>query len=135
LSSVILDTGFMIRMRPDIGVDVPVRAGFREPQNLSIPQQRLQVRATMEVLSHVLTACGEWRINMEIFQPWHLIIVALVAVLLFGGRKLPELGKGLGEGLRGFKEGMKGITDDAKADVKPADAAHTVTPKVEETPK
>jgi sec-independent protein translocase protein TatA len=91
----------------------------------------------MEVLSHVLPACGEWRINMEIFQPWHLIIVALVAVLLFGGRKLPELGKGLGEGLRGFKEGMKGITDDAKADVKPADAAHTVTPtpKVEETPK
>lgn len=91
----------------------------------------------MEVLLHVLTACDEWRINMEIFQPWHLIIVALVAVLLFGGRKLPELGKGLGEGLRGFKEGMKGITDDAKADAKPADATHTVTPtpKVEETPK
>jgi len=72
---------------------------------------------------------------MEIFQPWHLIIVALVAVLLFGGRKLPELGKGLGEGLRGFKDGMKGITDDVKADAKPGETAHTVTPKVEETPK
>ena len=65
---------------------------------------------------------------MEIFQPWHLIIVALVAVLLFGGRKLPELGKGLGEGLRGFKEGMKGITEDTP---KPADTANVVTPKPE----
>jgi sec-independent protein translocase protein TatA len=72
---------------------------------------------------------------MEIFQPWHLIIVAGVAILLFGGRKLPELGKGLGEGLRGFKEGMKGITEDPSASSKPADAAHVVTPKAEEPPK
>jgi sec-independent protein translocase protein TatA len=66
---------------------------------------------------------------MELFQPWHLIIVAGIAVLLFGGRKLPELGKGLGEGLRGFKEGMKGMTDEVKNAAKPADEAHTVTPK------
>ena len=52
-------------------------------------------------------------------------------LVLFGGKKLPELGKGLGEGLRGFKDGMKGITDEAN---KPADA-HTVTPKPEETAK
>jgi sec-independent protein translocase protein TatA len=71
---------------------------------------------------------------MELFQPWHLIIVAGIAILLFGGRKLPELGKGLGEGLRGFKEGMKGITED-----KPTSDAHTVTPqpvaKGDEAPK
>jgi sec-independent protein translocase protein TatA len=60
----------------------------------------------------------------ELFTPTHLIVLAVVAVVLFGGKKLPELGKGLGEGLKGFKDGMKGITDD----VKPADAAHTVTP-------
>ena len=65
------------------------------------------------------------------FQPWHLLVVLVVALLLFGPRKLPELGKGLGEGLRGFKDGMKGITDEAN---KPADA-HTVTPKPEETAK
>jgi sec-independent protein translocase protein TatA len=57
----------------------------------------------------------------ELFTPTHLIVLAVVAVVLFGGKKLPELGKGLGEGLKGFKDGMKGITDDAK----PADAAHT----------
>ena len=62
----------------------------------------------------------------ELFTPGHLIIVALVAVLLFGGKKLPELGKGLGEGLRGFKEGMKGVTEDTKD-------SHAVTPKPEET--
>ncbi len=60
----------------------------------------------------------------ELFTPTHLIVLAVVAIVLFGGKKLPELGKGLGEGLRGFKEGMKGISDDPK----PADSAHNVTP-------
>jgi sec-independent protein translocase protein TatA len=60
------------------------------------------------------------------------MIIAVVVLVLFGGRKLPELGKGLGEGLRGFKEGMKGITDDVN---KTGDTAHTVTPKPEDSPK
>ena len=41
----------------------------------------------------------------------HILVVLVVALLVFGGRKLPELGKGLGEGLKGFKEGLKGIND------------------------
>ena len=65
----------------------------------------------------------------ELFTPTHLIVLAVVAVVLFGGKKLPELGKGLGEGLRGFKEGMKGIADDPATPAKPADSANTVTPK------
>jgi sec-independent protein translocase protein TatA len=68
---------------------------------------------------------------MELFQPWHIIVVVGLAVLFFGGKKLPELGKGLGEGFKGFKDGMKGITDDTP--VKPADNAHVVTPKAEDT--
>ena len=47
----------------------------------------------------------------DLLQPTHLIVLAIVAFLLFGAKRLPELGKGLGEGLRGFKEGIKGITD------------------------
>jgi sec-independent protein translocase protein TatA len=70
---------------------------------------------------------------MELFQPWHLIIVAVLAIVLFGGRKLPELGKGLGEGLKGFKDGLKGISGDDAAATKPGETAHTVTPKAEET--
>jgi sec-independent protein translocase protein TatA len=51
----------------------------------------------------------------DLFQPWHLIIVAGLAVLLFGGKKLPELGKGLGEGFRSFKDGLKGIDSEDEA--------------------
>ena len=41
------------------------------------------------------------------FSPWHWLLVAIIALLLFGPRKLPELGKGLAEGIRSFKDGMK----------------------------
>lgn len=41
-------------------------------------------------------------------SPMHLLIVAVVVLVLFGGRKIPELMRGLGEGVRGFKEGMSG---------------------------
>jgi len=44
-----------------------------------------------------------------------LIVLGVVAFLLFGAKRLPELGKGLGEGLKGFKEGIKGVTDPAPA--------------------
>lgn len=47
----------------------------------------------------------------DFLQPWHLIVLAVVAFLLFGAKRLPELGKGLGEGLKGFKEGLKGISE------------------------
>jgi len=49
----------------------------------------------------------------DLLQPWHLIVLGIVAFLLFGARRLPELGKGLGEGLRGFKDGLKGVNDPA----------------------
>jgi sec-independent protein translocase protein TatA len=45
------------------------------------------------------------------FQPWHIVVVAIVALLLFGTKRLPEMGKGLGEALRGFKEGIKGVSE------------------------
>ena len=67
----------------------------------------------------------------ELFQPMHLIIIAVIVIFLFGGRKLPELGKGLGEGLRSFKDGMKGVTEEGVE--KPGETAHIVTPKAEET--
>ena len=51
----------------------------------------------------------------DLFQPTHLLVIAIVLLVLFGGKKLPELGKGLGEGLKGFKEGLKGITDSSRA--------------------
>jgi sec-independent protein translocase protein TatA len=49
----------------------------------------------------------------ELFQPMHLLIIGVILLVFFGGRRLPELGKGLGEGLKSFKEGLKGFTDPA----------------------
>ena len=69
----------------------------------------------------------------DLLQPWHLVVLGVVAFLLFGAKRLPELGKGLGEGLKGFKEGIKGITDPAPAPPPPPviqQAAAPVPPPV-----
>ena len=41
-------------------------------------------------------------------SPMHLLIIAIVILVLFGGRKIPEVMRGLGQGVREFKEGMRG---------------------------
>jgi sec-independent protein translocase protein TatA len=54
---------------------------------------------------------AEERSMGDLLQPTHLLIIALVLLVFFGGRKLPELGKGLGEAMKGFREGIRGIND------------------------
>jgi sec-independent protein translocase protein TatA len=61
-------------------------------------------------------------------SPMHLLIVAVVILVLFGGRKIPELMRGLGEGVRGFKEGMSGSQSTAP----PPQAAAPVEKPAEE---
>ena len=68
----------------------------------------------------------------QLLTPTHLMVIAVIAFLLFGGNKLPELGKGLGEGLRGFKVGIKVLTDDINDTGK---AAQTIVPKPNESPQ
>jgi sec-independent protein translocase protein TatA len=58
-----------------------------------------------------------------LFQPMHLLVIFVIALLVFGPKKLPELGKGLGEGIRGFKDGLKD-----QADPKKAEANQNTTP-------
>lgn len=64
----------------------------------------------------------------DLFQPTHLLVLGVVLLVLFGGRKLPELGKGLGEGLRGFREGIKGINDPPPQNTQQQAAAPTQQP-------
>ncbi len=45
-----------------------------------------------------------------LFQPMHLVVILVACMLIFGPKKLPELGKGLAQGIRGFKDGMKDLT-------------------------
>jgi sec-independent protein translocase protein TatA len=49
----------------------------------------------------------------DLLQPKHLLVILVVALFLFGGKKLPELGKGLAEGIRGFKEALKPSSHDS----------------------
>jgi sec-independent protein translocase protein TatA len=58
-----------------------------------------------------------------LLQPMHLLIIFFIALLVFGPKKLPELGKGLGEGIRALKDGMK--------DNPPAQASTEQTNKTE----
>jgi sec-independent protein translocase protein TatA len=51
-----------------------------------------------------------------LLQPSHLLLIGLVAILVFGPSKIPELGKGLGEGIKNFKKGMKEATEAVKAE-------------------
>ena len=43
----------------------------------------------------------------DLLQPRHLLVILLVALFLFGPKKLPELGKGLAQGIRSFKDALK----------------------------
>lgn len=63
--------------------------------------------------------------SMGEFSVWHWLLVLAVALLLFGPKRLPEIGKGIGDGLRALKEGMKeGSKPETKADA-------TAEPKTE----
>jgi sec-independent protein translocase protein TatA len=57
-----------------------------------------------------------------LFQPMHLLVIVGIALLVFGPRKLPELGKGFGEGIRGFKAAMND-------EEKPASTTNAPLPK------
>ena len=49
-----------------------------------------------------------------LLQPTHLLVILAVALFVFGPKKLPELGQGLGKGIRSFKESMKAGADDTE---------------------
>ena len=59
-----------------------------------------------------------------LFQPTHLILVLAIALLVFGPRKLPELGQGLGKGIRGFKDALRGIREDSERPVAETKTEH-----------
>lgn len=49
--------------------------------------------------------------------PWELLIIALVVLLLFGAKRLPEIAQGMGKGIKEFKKAMKDTTDELKGSV------------------
>jgi len=70
-------------------------------------------------------------------QPWHIVLFLLIALLLFGGKRLPEIGRSLGSGMREFKDAVTGhSTPEPQPELPPAEptvAATTATPSEHET--
>jgi sec-independent protein translocase protein TatA len=67
------------------------------------------------------------------FSPFHWLVVLAIVVLLFGGKKIPEVMRGLGEGIRSFKEGMHGnVQGTAQTTQVPPPPTATSTPASEE---
>jgi sec-independent protein translocase protein TatA len=52
------------------------------------------------------------------FGMQEILVIALIVLLLFGGRKIPELMKGIGKGVRSFKSGINGIEDEINKEIK-----------------
>jgi sec-independent protein translocase protein TatA len=65
---------------------------------------------------------------MEALSPFHLIIILAVIVLLFGGKKIPEVMRGLGEGIRNFKEGMHSTSSGPTNTAPPASPQSSAPP-------
>jgi sec-independent protein translocase protein TatA len=59
-----------------------------------------------------------------IFQPMHLLFIAGIALLILGPKKLPELGKGLGESIRGFKSAMAEKDEATDSPATPSQKSH-----------
>lgn len=68
---------------------------------------------------------------LGVIGPWEVVIIALVIVLLFGGKKIPELMKGVGKGVKSFKQGYSEVENEIK-DIK-NDVEKPETPKSIET--
>ncbi len=66
---------------------------------------------------------------LGVIGPWEVVIIALVIVLLFGGKKIPELMKGIGKGVKSFKQGYSEVADeinDIKKDVEKPEPAKKI---------
>jgi sec-independent protein translocase protein TatA len=62
-----------------------------------------------------------------LFQPMHLIIILAIALIIFGPRRLPELGAGLGKSLREFKKAMQDVKEDIDVAATPKETPKEIT--------
>jgi sec-independent protein translocase protein TatA len=63
-------------------------------------------------------------------QPWHIVVLLAIALLLFGGKRLPEIGRSLGHGMREFKDAVTGNSPDEpepQPELPPAETTATPT--------
>ena len=68
----------------------------------------LHIQLTIKIMTSVLL--------LGMIGPWQIVLIVLVFLLMFGGKKIPELMKGLGKGMKEFKEATKDLKEDNKKD-------------------
>jgi sec-independent protein translocase protein TatA len=74
----------------------------------SAPRSAVLVQAsTLAMRGSKFLNRGDENVFEGLFQPMHLLVILGIALFVFGPKKLPELGKGIGEGIRSFKLGLK----------------------------
>ena len=106
-----------------IGYQIPRVAKLRKARGWGAESGTTEMRKKYRrcVSSYILkepegrrTPQSAWRNLMfdGLFQPSHLLIVLVVALFIFGPKKLPELGQGLGKGIRSFRDSMKAATEE-----------------------
>jgi sec-independent protein translocase protein TatA len=66
-------------------------------------------------------------------QPWHIVLILLIALLLFGGKRLPEIGRSLGSGMREFKDSLMGNDAPEPQQLLPPEQAEAPKPTERET--
>lgn len=70
---------------------------------------------------------------------WHVLIVLVIVLVFFGPSRLPQLGKSMGEAIRGFKKGLDGdeidVTNARRENLNPSESASTATTKTQDTKK
>ena len=67
-------------------------------------------------------------------SPVDIAIIGVVVLVVFGPKKVPELGKALGQGIGNFKRALSDVTDDVKAGINDTDAKKEITPAPTATP-
>ena len=87
---------------------------------MSTAQSAVVVNPTETVFSYILRLGRETYSMIEgLLQPSHLLLILAVALFVFGLKKLPQLGQGLGKGIRSFKESMKAATEEPEKNETP----------------
>lgn len=64
-------------------------------------------------------------------QPWHIVVILLLALMLFGGKRLPEVGRSLGSGMREFKESLMGRPAPAEPQIQAPEAIVSEPPEAD----
>jgi sec-independent protein translocase protein TatA len=72
-------------------------------------------------------ACLRYSQGMGLDNPLHILLLLLVVLLVFGAKRLPEIGRSLGEGMRGFKDSLSATSHETLTPAPPP-AAPVVTP-------